>query len=149
MKSESQDPDLDNIAAEVSEDLAKGEGAKHFPELLDTLSVSASPVEDPGVRDRINRFMREFEVGLNDRLRGNEHGFICLAVNRDAFGEGFVCKFRDKDGRPFTAECSYEDGFEAAARYGNGEMGRGMLAVVVERLIAAREKYFKRMGVMH
>lgn len=141
--------DLDNIAAEVSEDLAKGEGAKHFPELLDTVSTSAAQTEDPGVRDRINRFMREFEVGLNDRLRGNEHGFVCMAVNRDAYGEGFVCKFRDRDGRPFTAECSYEDGFEAAARFGSGEMGRGMMATVIERLIASRETYFRRMGKLH
>lgn len=146
---DSTDPDLDNIAAEVAEDLAKGEGAKHFPELLDASTGATAIVEDAATMERLRRFCLEFAAGLNDRLRGNEHGFWCTGVNLDGEGKGFVCKFRDKDTRPFTAECSYDDGFEAAAKYGKESMGRGMMAVVIERLIAARVRYFERMNKTH
>lgn len=140
----------DAIAAEVAEDLDAGVGAKHFEEIFDEVNFSSAAVEmDPGVRDRLERFKLEFAAGLNERLHGSEHGFVCLAVNQDGHGQGFICRFRDRDGRPFTAECSFDDGFEAAAKFGNANMGRAMMQVVVERLIAARVKYFARMEKMH
>lgn len=149
---DSSDPDLDNIAAEVNEDIAAGQGEKHFQDLFDEVSASTGSAHvdmDPGVRERLARFELEFAEGLNERLRGNEHGFVCIGVNQDGHGQGFICKFRDKDLRLFTAECSYDDGFEAAARYGKESMGRGMMAVVIERLVAARVRYFERMNGMH
>jgi len=141
----------DAIAKEVQQDLDAGQGEKHFQDLFDSLAGSpSSPAQmDPDVRDRLKRFAFEFQVGLNDRLRGNEHGFVCLAVNDDGHGDGFVAKFRDKDGRPFTAECTFEDGFDGAAKFGKGEMGRFMMMKVIERLIAARKRYFERMGSLH
>lgn len=148
----SEDPDLDNIAKEVNEDIAKGEGDKHFQDLFDDIAStqgSAHVEMDHDVRDRLERFARAFHVGLNDRLRGNSHGFVCNSVKLDGHGQGFICKFRDKQMRPFEVECSYEDGFEAAARYGEGEMGRGMMAAVIERLVAARVRYFERRDAMH
>jgi len=142
----------DAIAAEVAEDIAAGVGDKHFQEIADSIistQGSAHVEMDHDVRDRLERFARAFHVGLNDRLRGNEHGFVCNSVKLDGHGQGFICRFRDKQMRPFEVECSYEDGFEAAARYGEGEMGRGMMAAVIERLVAARVKYFARMEKMH
>jgi hypothetical protein len=44
---------------------------------------------------------------------------------------------------------SFEDGFEAAAQFGQQNMGRAMMAKVIERLVAARVKYFERMNAMH
>lgn len=142
----------DALAVEIQQDIDAGVGEKHFQEIFDSVSASAGSAAvdmDPATRDRLKRFESEFAHGLNDRLRGNEHGFICLAVNQDGHGTGFVCKFRDKGGRPFTAECSYDDGFEAAAKYGKESMGRGMMAVVIERLVEARKKYFARMEKLH
>jgi len=142
----------DAIATEVQQDLDAGQGEKHFQDLYDSIaSSSASPASgmDPDVRDRLERFKREFLVGLNERLRGNEHQFRCVAVNDDGHGNGFICKFRDADLRLFTAEVSYDDGFSCAAKFGKTEMGRGMMSVVIERLIAARKRYFERMGSLH
>ena len=147
-----EDPDLNNITKKVNEDIAKGEGDKHFQDLFDDIAStqgSAHVEMDHDVRDRLERFARAFHIGLNDRLRGNEHGFVCNSVKLDGHGQGFICKFRDKQMRPFEVECSYEDGFEAAARYGEGEMGRGMMAAVIERLVAARVRYFERRDAMH
>lgn len=144
--------ETDQIAKEVNEDIEAGVGDKHFQEIFDSIQStqgSAHVEEDPGVRDRIARFMIDFHNGLNSQLRGNEHGFACLAVNADGKGTGFVCKFRDRTGRPFTVDVTYDDGFEAASKRGVTEMGRGMLDVVLERLIAAREKWFARMGKLH
>lgn len=141
----------DQIAKEVNEDIDAGQGEKHFQDLFDEINSkqgSAHVDEDPAVRDRIARFMLDFHNGLNSQLRGNEHGFACLGVNADGKGTGFVCKFRDRTGRPFTVDVSYDDGFEAASKRGVTEMGRGMLDTVLERLIAAREKWFARMGAM-
>lgn len=149
---DAEDPDLDNIAKEVAEDLAAGQGEKHFQDLFDSVSNSAGNAHvdmDPATRERLARFRLEFCAGLNDRLRGNEHGFQCLAVNDDGHGSGFICKCRDKDGRAFTAEVSYDDGFAAAAQYGMESMGKAMMAMVIERLVAARKKYFDRMNSMH
>lgn len=142
----------DAIATEVQQDLDAGQGEKHFQEIFDSISSSsASPASgmDPDVRERLERFKREFLIGLNERLRGNEHKFTCVAVNDDGHGNGFICKVRDGDMRLFTVEVSYDDGFEAAAKLGKESMGRGMLAVVVERLVAARKRYFERMGGLH
>lgn len=142
----------DALASEIADDLAAGVGEKHFAEIFDEVSStqgSARTDMDPGVRERLARFAIEFAAGLSDRLRGNEHGFVCLGVNPDGHGQGFVCKFRDKGGRPFTAECSFEDGFEAAAQFGQQNMGRAMLQKVIERLIAARVRYFERMNGLH
>lgn len=142
----------DQIAKEVNEDIAAGQGEKHFQDLFDEINSKqgdARPDEDPATRDRIARFMLDFHRGLNEQLRGNEHGFHCRGVNLDGRGTGFVCKFQDRTGRPFTVDVTYDDGFEAATKRGVTEMGRGMLDVVLERLIAAREKWFKRMGALH
>lgn len=139
----------DAIASEVAEDLAAGQGEKHFQELFDSVTATTSTDMDPATRERLARFRIEFCAGLNDRLRGNEHGFVCLAVNDDGHGTGFVCKCRDKDGRAFTAEVSYDDGFEAAAEYGMESMGKAMMGTVIERLVEARKKYFARMEKFH
>ncbi len=142
----------DALAVEIQQDIDAGVGEKHFQEVFDSVSNSAGNAHvdmDPATRERLARFRLEFCAGLNDRLRGNEHGFVCLAVNDDGHGQGFICKCRDKDGRAFTAEVSYDDGFEAAARYGKESMGRAMMQVVIERLVAARKKYFDRMEKMH
>lgn len=142
----------DSIADEVNEDIAAGVGEKHFQDIFDEVNStqgSARVDVDPGVLDRLARFRLEFASGLNDRLRGNEAGFTCLGVNDDGHGRGFICKFRDAGGRPFTAEVSYDESFEAAARYGNTEMGRAMLQIVIAKLLDAHAKYFQRMNAMH
>jgi len=142
----------DAIAAEVQEDIDAGVGDKHFQEIFDSINSTqgdAHVEESPEVRDRLTRFMLQFQVGLTEQLRGNEHGFVCLGVSPDGHGTGFICSFRDKAGRPFNVSISYDDGFAEAAKRGKSEMGRGMLDVVLARLIAAREKWFARMGKLH
>lgn len=142
----------DAIAGEVQADLDAGVGDKHFQEIFDSINSTQGDARvdvSPEVRDRLNRFMLQFQAGLSDQLRGNEHGFKCLGVSADGHGTGFICSFRDKGNRPFNVAVSYDDGFEAAAKNGKSEMGRGMLDVVLSRLIAAREKWFARMGQLH
>jgi hypothetical protein len=142
----------DAIAAEVQEDIDAGVGEKHFQELFDSLNSTqgdASVDVSPEVRDRLARFMLQFQAGLSDQLRGNEHGFVCLGVSADGHGTGFICSFRDKGNRPFNVAVSYDDGFQAAAKNGNAEMGRGMLTLVLDRLVAARKTWFARMGQLH
>lgn len=140
--------DTDDIAADVNADLAAGEGAKHFQDLLDDVNStqgSAHVVETPDLSDELHRFMLAFRQGLNDQLRGTEAGFVCLNVGPDGHGTGFMCNFRDKTGRPFNVHVTYDDGFAQAAAHGVEQMGRGMMETVIGRLIAAREKWFARM----
>jgi hypothetical protein len=150
IKHETNDPDLDNIAKEVNEDIAKGEGEKHFQDLFDEVASTQGNARSreipPDLRDKLERFARAFRAGLSDQLRGNEHGLHCVGVNLDGFGHGFVCKFKDREGRPYTVGVSYEDGFASVAKHGVTEMGRGMMDVVLGKLVAARALYFERMA---
>src|SRR6478609_5704095 len=145
-KPDSDDPDLDNVAKEVNEDIAKGEGEKHFQDLFDEVASTQGDARardiPPDLRDKLERFARAFRAGLSDQLRGNEHGLKCVGVNLDGFGQGFVCKFKDREGRPFTVGVTYEDGFASVAKHGVTEMGRGMMDIVLNKLIKARERYF-------
>jgi hypothetical protein len=144
---DSDDPDLDNIAKEVNEDIAKGEGEKHFQDVFDEVSSTqgrASAI-DPDLREKLERFANVFRLGLGQHLRGNAHGFHCKGVSLDGHGQGFICKFKDKDGRPFEVLISYEDSFQEAARRGVVDMGRGMIDIVISRLFAARVKYLERL----
>ena len=101
--------------------------------------------EDPDLRDKLERFARAFRLGLGQHLRGNAHGFHCKGVTLDGFGNGFICRFQDKDGRPFEVLISYEDSFREAAKRGCVDMGRGMIDIVISRVFEAREKYLARM----
>lgn len=142
----------DAIAAEVQEDIDAGVGDKHFQEIFDSLNSTqgdASVGMDPETLDRLRRFCLQLQAGLTDQLRGNEHGFTCQGVSMDGHDTGFICSFRDKAGRPFNVAVSYDDGFAAAAKNGKHDMGRGMMTTVLDRLIAARKEWFRRMGVMH
>lgn len=147
MKSDNED-DVDGWAKEVNEDIAKGEAEKHFQDIFDEMNSkqgSARVEEPPELREKLNRFIRAFELGLRDQLRGNGHGFVILRVEHDGHGTGFICYFRDAHGRPFNVAISYEDGFAQAAQKGRTDMGRGMLDLVLSRLFDARENYFRRM----
>jgi len=137
----------DEIAADVNADIAAGDGEKHFQDLFDSLLSTQGSAEavDHDLRDRLERFAAAFRVGLSDQLRGNARGLMCVGVNLDGHGKGFICKFRDQAGRLFTVDVSYDDGFAAAAVKGASEMGRGMLDLVLDRLIQAHERYFERM----
>lgn len=140
--------DADDVAADVNADLAAGQGAKHFQDLLDDMEStqgSARVVETPDVTEELHRFMLAFKRGLGDQLKGTEAGFVCLNVCADGMGTGFMCSFRDKTGRPFNVHVTYDDGFAQAAEHGTEQMGRGMMELVIGRLLAAREKWFARM----
>lgn len=147
MADDKTDDDLDNIAKEVNEDIAKGEGAKHFQDVFDSIASKQGSAEHvpADLRDRLMRFAHAFQQGLADQLRGNGRGLVCQTVNLDGTGEGFICIFRDPAGRKFSVSVSYDDGFAAAAQRGATEMGRGMMDVVLERLIKSYDRYFERM----
>ena len=148
-KAAAEDPDLDNLAKEVNEDIAKGEGAKHFQDVFDEVASTQGSARaltlDPDLREKLERFVRAFRLGLGQHLRGNVHGFHCLGVSLDGFGNGFLCKFKDADGRPFDVLISYEDSFQEAAKRGVVDMGRGMIDIVIARVFEARAAYMKRM----
>ena len=146
-KPDSDDPDLDNIAKEVNEDIAKGEGEKHFQDVFDEVSSTQGNARalDPDLREKLERFARTFRQGLGHHMRGNVHGFRVKSVTLDGFGHGFLCKFTDRDGRPFEVLISYEDSFSEAAKRGPVDMGRGMMDLVISRLFDARTAYLRRM----
>jgi hypothetical protein len=147
VKTDSDDPDLDNIAKEVNEDIAKGEGEKHFQDVFDEITSKQGSARaiDADLREKLERFARQFRYGLGYHLRGNVHGFHCVGVTLDGFGSGFLCKFKDKEGRPFEVLVSYEDSFHEAAKRGVVDMGRGMIDLVIGRVFEARESYMRRM----
>jgi len=145
--SQSNDPDLDAIAAETRDEIDKGEGTKHLQDVFDEIASKQGDASHipADLRDRLNRFALAFKAGLSDQLVGNERGLVCKHVGLDGLGRGFVCVFTDPRGRPFTVEVSYDDGFAMAAQKGNEEMGRGLMDLVLQRLLIAHDRYFERM----
>jgi hypothetical protein len=138
--------ELAEVQADVARDMRNGDGAKHFERELDelhSLQGSAHVDETPQVREELERFCRSFRDGLQDQVRSQ--GFRCLFVMPDGKGEGFHLQFQDKVGRRFEVEYSFDEGMLAAARSGEF-MGRDMMREVIEKLLAARDRYFARMS---
>lgn len=142
-----EEADLDNVAAEVQEDIDKGEGAKHFQDALDDMSStfgSARVELEPDELEAEKRWMRALSAGIAEQLAGQD--FSSLRMNRDGHGTGYVLVIRDAQRREYTVEYSYEDGIKAGIQYGE-QMGRVVMHQLCERILEAREHYFRRMGL--
>ena len=144
---ETLDPrELDEIAADVNRDLASGNGAKHFERELDELhslqSGNTHVAETHKIHEELQRFCLAFRAGLADQVRSQ--GFKCQFVMPDGKGEGFHIQFVDLYGRQFDVTYSFDEGLQAAAQHGEF-MGRSMMSDVIDKLLAARERYFARM----
>lgn len=149
MKSETDhDPEeVKILAAEVSRDLASGQGGKHFEREIDDLhSLHARHTQtepDHEVLRRLHVFCRDFRDGLNDQLRGS--GLRCIRVIPDGHGQGLAMAFVDRQGRPFDVTYTFDEGMAASDRDPEN-MGREMIAEVTKRLMNERARYFARMS---
>lgn len=110
----------------------------------------AAPTDIPDAheRERIVReereFLAAFERGLAERLVQ-----VQMAVTRcvqDGTGEGWRIHVRDSAGRPFDVALSYDEAIKQGQKRGR-KMGDALMTIVVTKLLAARRRYFERMGV--
>lgn len=139
--------EVEALHAEVQRDLAAGEGDKHFEDVIDVLHSTqgnASVEETAEQREDFERFARALRAGLREQLA--PQGLWCQRVIEDGKGTGMHITFRDRQNRRFDVEYGWDDGLHAYARHGDNG-GRAVMHEICEKVLAAREHYFARMGV--
>lgn len=138
--------EVDALHAEVERDMRNGNGAKHFEDVLDELHSkqgNSRVAETPSVHEQLRRFCNDLRAGLDEQVRGQ--GFRCKFVIPDGKGEGFHVQFFDTYRRPFDVSYSFEEGMQAATKSGAAFMGREIMSEIIDKLLAARARYFARM----
>jgi hypothetical protein len=139
--------EVDALHAEVQRDIAAGDGDKHFEDVIDALHSrqgDASVEETAQQREDFERFARALRSGLREQLA--PQGLWCQRVIEDGKGTGLHITFRDRQNRRFDVEYGWDDGLHAYAKHGESG-GRAVMHEICEKVLAARETYFARMGV--
>jgi len=146
----------DATAAEVNTDLAAGNGAKHFEDLLDDLHSNPSTqhneeeredtTDEREKKERIFQEMaREIKSRLNTMLL-NE-GLLVKQVKRGYGGRNFLIIAIDRMRRQYEAEVDFETmGREMAMD--ERHAFTAMVVLCAKELRAAREKYAMRAGLI-
>lgn len=110
--------------------------------------AAPTDIPDAAERERIVReereFLEAFRRGLCDRLVQVQ--MTCTRCVPDGAGEGWRIHVRDSAGRPFDVLVSYEEAIRQGQKRGR-KMGDALMTIVVTKVLAARRRYFERMGV--
>jgi hypothetical protein len=132
--------ELDEISAQVNKDIREGNGARHFERELDELHslYQRSQTVDPNSETELRRFCGTLRHELDQRVRPR---FCCRMVIPDGEGEGFHIQFLDKAGRTFDVAYLFDE----APVIGHEEFVRRVMDEIIQKLFAARERYFARM----
>lgn len=149
---------VEAIHAEVEKDMAAGDGAKHFEDLLDDVYSNPSQQHDTeaaeltsGERDKQERAFAELSRAFKARLRmmlntGDSHGMLVTNVRRNVGGRGFLVYAKDRVGRQFEAAVDFETmGVEMAL-----DPQRAFAKacdLLARELLAAQRKYHERAGL--
>ena len=145
---------LDNAtAAEVNKDLADGNGAKHFEDLLDDLhsnpSTQHNEREDTtDERERKERAFQELARGIKARLNQMllSEGLLIKTVKRNIGGRGFLILAIDRVRRQYDAAVD----FETMGKEMEMDPIRAFVAacdLCAKEIRAARDKYAMRAGL--
>lgn len=97
-------------------------------------------------RDELEKDERQFLEAFQRGLAANlvSIGMRVVAVRKDGQGTGWRVMTKDSDNRPFAITITYDDAIDAGKAHGEN-MGRSLVALVISKLQAAREAYFRRM----
>lgn len=135
--------ELDAIASEVRAETEAG-SLKHFEDVLDeahscdaNTSFVTADQREQWERDE-QALLRAMKLAINDNLV--PRGMRVLDYSRRGTEQGPRFRVKDREGRVFEATVEYDESihFEGMAAF------RKLVSTLTERLIAAREYYFKR-----
>jgi hypothetical protein len=139
----------DAIAAQVNRDMAEGNAAKHFEDVLDELHSTQhqetnAPTADE--REQMRRdelaLLRQLKRDASEQLLGQ--GMRVSMIYHSATGGDYEAQITDAVGRVYIAHISYAESIPRDAHNAE-ELYRGMVDLLVQRSLAARAKYFDRM----
>jgi hypothetical protein len=142
-------------SAEVNKDMADGNGAKHFEDLLDDLHSNPSTQHNEDEREdttderekkerMFQEMAREIKARLNTLLL-NE-GLLVKQVKRGYGGRNFLIIAVDRVRRQYEAEVDFESlGREMATD--EHHAFTAMVVMCAKEIRAARDKYAMRAGL--
>ena len=127
------DKEQDRLADDVMDDLQAARGAH--------TEHQARSEEDDEIREE-QAFTWNFARGLTEQL--GPCGIRCTGMIPDGENGGFHIRCHDESGRQYNCHLSYDEYLEREGIFG-ADAGRETLALVCQKVLEAREMYFRRM----
>lgn len=146
--------EVNYLQSEIAKDIAAGDGAKHFEDVLDSIhstqgdaGVTIDPITEERTKREITEIRRQLKIDLTKLLL--PHSMICKEIIVDVNGkthtwDGFRIRFIDSERREFHATITFDE----TIKYGETNAERPiydyMVRTVMARALDERSRHLAR-----